>query len=89
MRCQLDAGGEMGDQDTAITRGVSLYSDHYAIIEQCARERRLRGSTFSPAVQFIIEEWQEQRSMLALLPESLRLELREKVQGQSRKEAPM
>lgn len=54
------------------TRGISLFPEHYALIEQCAAELRLRGNTFSPAVQFILEEWAEQRALLSLLtPASL------------------
>lgn len=62
--------------EKATSRGVSLFPDHLTIIEQCARERRLRGNTFSPALQYIIEAWDEQRRLLALLPAATLDELR-------------
>lgn len=65
--------------EKAISRGVSLFGMHLEIIEACARERRLRGNTFSPAVQFILEDWRELRQMFALLPEAERARLREAI----------
>jgi hypothetical protein len=69
----------MTSPEKATSRGVSLFQMHLEIIEECARERRMRGNTFSPAVQFILEEWRDLRQMLALLPESQRQELRQRL----------
>jgi hypothetical protein len=77
---------EAAENKTAV-RGVSLFPDHFRIVESCAQELRLRGrNTFSPAIQFILEDWRDLRDMLALLPEAEREALRREIAARRQSE---
>lgn len=49
---------------------LSLYEDHLAVISQAITLRGLRGNSFSPAVQYIIEDWAKQRGLAPSPPPS-------------------
>lgn len=68
----------------ASSYSVSLFPYHFDIIQTCASERRLRGNAISPTIQFILEEWQELRGMLAFLSPEEQEQLRQRYMQESR-----
>lgn len=75
--------------EKATARSVSLFPHHYAIIDECAVALNLRGTnTFSPAVQHIIEQYDAQRRLLALLPPDILADLQRQLAAQQRGEVP-
>lgn len=80
----------MSESDERASRfaGREFLPPHYDVVEQCATEFRLRHNTFSPAVRHIIEEYEAQRRMLALLPPETLVELRRRAEETPRAPEP-